>query len=155
MSWTLKTAAIKGRKDDINRILNENSCVSVQEIEDLKNGLVIYRVNLGDMYAKDGLSDFFLTKHKEIKFLVLANDEDECGDRVLFKQFGTTNIFKRDAFDYRCVSTFMEELKMNETPFMDRPFEFKLESYFDGDWYPVRNAMSFAEEWKDDSAYEF
>jgi hypothetical protein len=155
MSLELRTAVIKGRPEDVNRILNENGMVDVRDVVSLSNGLVVYRVNLGDIYAQDDLGDFFLTKHEEIKFLVLANNEDEYGDKVLFKDFGTTEIKQGGAFDPYFVSTYMEELEGNEIPFMDKPFEFKMESYADGEWYTVRNAMSFEEEWNDDSAHEF
>jgi hypothetical protein len=122
MSWELRTAAIKGKKEDINKALNENSLFNVQGVEELDSGLVVYHVDLGDICAKDGLSDFVLTAHKELKFLVLANDEDEYGDRVLFKDFGSAEIRKREAFNPEFVSTCMEELEGNEIPFMDKPF---------------------------------
>jgi hypothetical protein len=154
MSLELRTVVIKGRKEDINRALNENSMVSVQDVEAMRNGLVIYRVDLGDIYANDDMSDFFLTKYNELKFLVLANNEEEYGDKVLFKDFGTTEIKKGNAFDPYFVSTYMEELEGNEIPFMDEPFEFEMESYSDGEWYHVKNAMAFEEEWNNDSARE-
>ena len=150
MSWKLRTVVIKGRKLDINRALNENSMVSVEDVEELGNGLAVYRVNLGNIYANDNLSDFFLTRYKEIKFLILANNEEESGDKVLFKDFGTTKIKIGVAFDPYFTSTYMEELEGKEIPFMDKPFEFDMENYSDGEWYHVKNAMSFEDEWKDD-----
>lgn len=150
MAYELRTIVIKGKKEDINRALNENSLVSVSGVEDMGNGLVIYRVDLGDICANDDLSDFFLTKYNELKFLVLANNEEEYGDKVLFKDFRTTEIKQGNAFEPYFISTYMEELEGNEIPFMDEPFEFEMESYSDGEWYTVRNAMAFEREWKDD-----
>lgn len=153
MSWELRNVVIKGRKEDINRTLNENAMADVREVEDLGNGLVLYRVNLGDICANDDLSDFFLTRCNELKFIVLANNQEDYGDKVLFKDFGTTEIKQGSAFNPAFVSTYMEELEGNQIPFMDEPFEFDMESYSDGELYHVKNAMSFEEEWRDDSVF--
>ena len=153
MSWELRNVVIKGKNEDINRALNEKSTVSVQEVESLRNGLSLYKVDLGDICANDDLSDFFLTRYNELKFLALANNQEDYGDRVLFKDFGTAEIKKGNAFEPYFVSTYMEELEGNEVPFMDDPFEFEMESYSDGELYHVENAMSFEDEWRDDSAF--
>ena len=154
MSWELRNIVIKGRKEDINRALNESDVVNVQEVEMLKNGLSLYKVDLGDICAQDDMSDFFLTKYEEIKFLVLANNQKDYGDKVLFKDFGKTEVEIGNAFDPYFISTFMEELEGNEIPFMDEPYEFDMECYSDGEWYHVRNAMAFEDEWRDDSWFE-
>lgn len=154
MSYTLRTIVIKGKSTEINRTLNEYSRANVRGVEDLGNGLVLYRVDLDDIDCQDDMSDFSLTKCENLKFIALANNEEEYGDKVLFKQFGSAEIKIGNAFDPYFVSTFMEELEGNEVPFMDEPFEFEMESYSDGEWYHVKNAMSFEDEWKDDSAFQ-
>ena len=153
MSYTLRTIVIKGKAPDINNVLNENSMADVRGVKDLGNGLVLYRVDLGDIDCNDDLGDFALAKCENLKFIALANNEEEYGDKVLFKDFGTTEIKTGNAFEPYFVSTYMEELEGNEVPFMDKPFEFKMESYSDGEWYTVRNAMAFEKEWEDDSAF--
>ena len=36
---------------------------------------------------------------------------------------------------------------------MDEAFEIEIDSYSDGETHKIRNAMRFAKEWEDDSAF--
>jgi hypothetical protein len=153
MSWELRTAVIKGRKECINAELNKNSMFDVRDVKEFASGMVLYRVNLGDIYCKDDFSDVPFADNKNLKFIILANNDEEYGDKVMFKQFGDSGVKIGIAFDPKFVSTYMEELECNEIPFMDEPFEFEMESYSDGEYYNVKNAMTFTEEWEDDSRF--
>ena len=153
MSWVLRTMVVKGRKETINDGLNRTKYANVRDVEELGGGSVLYRVDLEDQYCNSDFSDVPCVNCEDVKFLILANNDEEYGDRVLFKQFGPNEIKVGNAFDPYFASTFMEELECNEVPFMDKPFEFDMESYSDGEFYHVKNAMSFEEEWEDDSAF--
>jgi hypothetical protein len=153
MSWVVRNIVVKGRKEAINEGLNAAKYADVRDIEDLGNDLVLYRVDLGDQYCNDDFSDVPFVDREDVKFLALADNDEEYGDKVFFKQFDSTEIQVGDAFDPDFVSTFMEELEGEEVPFMDKPFEFDMESYSDGEWYHVENAMTFGGLWEDDSAF--
>lgn len=154
MSWVLRTMVIKGRKEKINDGLNQAKYANVMDVEGLSNESVLYRVDLGDQYCNEDFSDVPFADCEDVKFLILANNDEEYGDKVFFKQFGSTEIKVDKAFTPGFVSTFMEELEGNEVPFVDKAFEFDMESYSDGEYYHVENAMSFADEWEDDSMFE-
>lgn len=151
MGWTMRTATIKGSKENINAFLNENAFFDVIDIEELGNDLVLYRVFLGDQYFDCELKYISWTKHANLKFLILAHRDGEYGDKVLFKQFGSKEFKKGAAFNSSWFSTYREEFENYDIPFMDEAFEIELESYSDGETYKIRNAMKFAKEWEDDS----
>ena len=142
---------VKGRKETINADLNQVKYANVVDVEDLGNGSVLYRVDLGDQYCDEDFSDVPMVDCTDVKFLILANNDEEYGDKVFFKQYGSKEIKVGRAFNPQFVSTFMEELEGNEVPFMDKPFEFEMESYSDGECYHVRNAMVFENEWQRDN----
>ena len=154
MSWVLRTMVVKGRKETINDGLNRATYANVIGVEDLGSGSVLYRVDLGDQYCNSDFSDVPCVDCEDVKFLILANNDEEYGDRVFFKQFGSDEIKLGNAFDPYFVSTFMEELEGNVVPFIDEPFEFDMESYSDGECYHVKNAMSFEDEWRDDGDFD-
>ena len=153
MGWTMRTAAIKGRKEEINAFLNESKFFDVTDIEELGNDLVLYRVFLGDEYFDCELPDIPWAKHEHLKFLILANRDGDHGDKALFKQFGSNKFQKGAAFNSNWFSTYREEFESCDLPFMDEYFVIELESYSDGETYKIRNSMKFEREWEDDSLF--
>lgn len=154
MGWTLRTAAIKGRKEDINAFLNSDCRFDVKDVEDLGRGIALYHVNLGDKHFDCDFQDIPWSAHTNIKFIALAHKEGANSDKVLFKHFGSNQILKGIAFTSDWFSAFSQELTGYHAPFMDQDFSIQLDEYFNGETYEIRNAMRFEQEWEDDSMFD-